>query len=280
MFNNQEVLVSIAIPFYNTEKYLDLAIQSIIDQTYQNWRLLLINDGSTDASLAIARKYENDPRVTIYSDGQNKNMSFRLNEFAKIVTTKYLARMDADDIMHPKKIEKQIQLLESHPEIDVLGTNAYSINENSIVEGIRLKFPKGEELSKVNTFIHPTIIAKTAWFIANPYDIKIERIDDKELWFRTHKKYNFQILTEPLFFYREFGNDYYKKYFKGFKYLLYALKKHHYNLDFLKFGIQYSIAGVVYCLFNLVGKESILVSRRNAINVDKLTIEEVLKKGQ
>lgn len=280
MTNNQEVLVSIAIPFYNADKYLELAIQSIIDQTYQNWKLVLIDDGSTDASLAIARKFENDPRVTIYSDGLNKNMSFRLNEFAAKVTTKYLARMDADDIMHPQKIEKQMQILASHPEIDVLGTNAYSINEKSRVEGIRLKFEAGTELSKVDTFIHPTIIAATAWFIANPYDINIERIDDKELWFRTRNKYNFQILTAPLFFYREFGNDYYKKYFKGFKYLLYALKKHHYPIDFVKFGIKYSVAGVVYWLFNMVGKENILVSRRNAVPVDNLCVEDVLKNSQ
>jgi glycosyltransferase involved in cell wall biosynthesis len=280
MFNNQEALVSIAIPFYNTEKYLELAIQSIINQTYQNWKLLLIDDGSTDASLTIARKFESDPRVTIHSDGQNKNMSFRLNEFANKVTTKYLARMDADDIMHPEKIQKQMQILESHPEIDVLGTNSYSINENSMVEGIRLEFPPGVELCKVDTFIHPTIIAKTAWFIANPYDIKIERIDDKELWFRTHKKYNFQILTAPLFFYREFGNGYYKKYFKGFKYLVYALKKHHFNIELLKFGIQYSIAGVVYYLLNFVGKENIMVSRRNAINLNQLGIEEVIKNSR
>jgi glycosyltransferase involved in cell wall biosynthesis len=280
MFNKQDALVSIAIPFYNTEKYLGLAIQSVIDQTYQNWKLLLIDDGSTDDSLMIARKFENDPRVTIYSDGQNKNMSFRLNEFANKVNTKYLARMDADDIMHPEKIEKQIQILESHPEIDVLGTNSYSINEDSMVEGIRLEFPIGIELSAVDTFIHPTIIAKTAWFIANPYDIKIERIDDKELWFRTNKSYNFQILTAPLFFYREFGNGYYKKYFKGFKHLVYALKKHHFDIQLLKFGIQYSIAGVVYYLLNLVGKEKIMVSRRNAIKFNQLSIEEVLKNSR
>jgi len=280
MFKDPEALVTIAIPFYNTEKYLALAIQSVIHQTYQNWKLVLIDDGSTDTSLAIARQFESDPRVSIYSDGQNKNMSFRLNEFAPKVTTKYLARMDADDIMHPEKIEKQIQLLESHPEIDVLGTNAYSINEDSRVEGIRFKFLDHQDLIKVDSFIHPTIIAKTAWFIANPYDINIERIDDKELWFRTHKKYNFQILTAPLLFYREFGNGYYKKYFKGFKYMLYALKKHHYNPVLLKFGIQYSIAGVVYYLLNLAGKEHLMVSRRNAIQFNELTIEEVLKNSR
>jgi hypothetical protein len=188
--------------------------------------------------------------------------------------------MDADDIRHPQKIEKQIQILETHPEIDVLGTNAYSINENSIVEGIRLKYTKGELLTKVSSFVHPTIMAKTDWFIANPYDIKIERIDDKELWFRTSKSYNFQILTEPLFFYREIGNDYYKKYFKGFKYLLYALKKHHYNVEFLKFGVKYSLTGLVYFLFNLFGKESILVNKRNAVRIDSQTIKEIIKKSQ
>jgi glycosyltransferase involved in cell wall biosynthesis len=277
MNTNQEILVSIAIPFYNAEKYLDQAIQSVFDQTCQTWKLLLIDDGSKDGSLEIARKFENDTRVTVYSDGENKNMSFRLNELALLVSTKYLARMDADDIMHPEKIEKQIQMLESHPEIDVLGTNAYSINENSMVEGIRLKYLGDEELRKVDGFVHPTIMAKTDWFICNPYDIMIERIDDKELWFRTNKRFNFQILTEPLFFYREIGTDYYKKYFKGIRPFLYALNKHNYDIDFLKFGVKYCITGFVYFLFNIAGKETFLVNRRNEVRLSPVSIEVILK---
>jgi glycosyltransferase involved in cell wall biosynthesis len=272
-------MITIAIPFYNAETYIELAIQSVFNQTYQNWKLLLVDDGSKDNSLEIARKYESDLRVTIYTDGENKNLGYRLNQIPKLVDTKYIARMDADDIMHPEKIEKQIEILESHPEIDVLGTNAYSINETSKVEGIRLSYSKNEILSKVGGFIHPTIIAKKEWFINNPYDVKALRIEDAELWYRTSKNCNFQILTEPLFFYREFGNDYYKKYFKGFDSMFYALKKHNYEIKFIKFFLKYYIVGFVYFLYNLIGKEDVLVRKRNAIRLNNLSIDEVLKKG-
>jgi hypothetical protein len=228
--------------------------------------------------MVIASKFENDPRISLYSDGKNKNLGFRLNQIPSLVDTKYLARMDADDIMHPEKIEKQLKILESHSEIDVLGTNAYSIDGNNIVNGIRLGVKKDEVLRKVNGFIHPTIVAKTEWFINNPYDIKAVRIEDTELWFRTSNKYNFQILVEPLFFYREFGNNYYKKYINGYSSMIYALVKHNYNLKFLKKTLKYYITGLIYLLFNLFGKEGFLIKKRNAVCLGNLTIDEVLKK--
>lgn len=280
MNQNNEVLVTIGIPFYNADKYLDESIQSVFNQTYNNWNLLLIDDGSTDNSMVIANKYKNDPRVTLHSDGDNKNLGFRLNQITALVCTKYLARMDADDIMHPDKIRKQIEVLESHPEINVLGTNAFSIDEKNTVNGVRMLYSKNEGLRKVNGFIHPTIIAKTQWFRDNPYDVNAVRIEDVELWFRTSDSYNFQVLTEPLFFYREIGTDYYKKYFKGVSPLFYVLKKHKYNVGLLKFGIKYCITGLVYFLFNIIGKESILVCNRNAVKMDNLTIAEVLKNSQ
>lgn len=271
-------MITIAIPFYNAEKFLDLAIQSVFNQTFVDWKLLLIDDGSTDTSLEIARRYQNDPRVTVYSDGQNKNLGYRLNQIPSLVDTKYIGRMDADDSMHPDKIRKQIEVLESHPEIDVLGTNAYSINENNLIHGIRLEYSEKEVLRKVKSFIHPTIVAKTEWFINNPYDVKAVRIEDLELWFRTNNKCNFQILTEPLFFYREFGDNYYKKYFKGNHSILYVLKKHHWNISFFKFAVKYFTSGLVYFLFNIIGKESVLVSKRNAVELSPVFIEAILEK--
>src|SRR5690606_21713898 len=110
-------MVTIAIPFYNGEKYLELAIQSALAQTYTGWKLILLDDGSTDNSLAIANEYKKkDARIKVYSDGQNKNLGYRLNQIPELVDTKYLARMDADDIMHPKRIETQLRILEENPE--------------------------------------------------------------------------------------------------------------------------------------------------------------------
>ncbi len=162
---------------------------------------------------------------------KNINLGNRLNSIPAMTETTFLARMDADDIMHPQRIEKQINILKNNPEIDVLGTNAYSIDENSDVIGKRMVF-QDNSLVSVTTFTHPTIIAKTQWFKENPYDVLALRVEDSELWLRTNDKYVFKATSEPLFFYREIGNQYYKKYFKGLPGVFYMLKKN-------KFAVKY-----------------------------------------
>lgn len=265
-------MITIAIPFFNGEKYLELAIQSVLAQTYKDWKLILIDDGSTDSSLEIANKYaKTDARITVYSDGENKNLGYRLNQIPSLVNTKYLARMDADDIMHPKRIEKQLEILEANPEIDVLGTNAYSINEHNEVEGIRLAVDlENPEVIDCKSFIHPTIMAKTEWFRNNPYDVQAVRIEDFELWYRTREFSTFKVLTEPLFFYREFGDNYYKKYSHALKSKDYILSKHSKNVDFWKkyFNDKF-IKSKVYRLFDIFGLEKVLINKRNVIRFNK-----------
>jgi hypothetical protein len=167
-------------------------------------------------------------------------------------------------------------IVDGNPQIDVLGTNAYSIDKDNYAVGIRMKQESVESIIKVSAFIHPTIMATTKWFLENPYDVKAERIEDAELWFRTSKRYNFQMLTEPLFFYREFGANYYKKYFKGFFPMLYVLKKHSYNLEILKFAIKYYLSGSIYFIYNIFGKESILVARRNEVPLHPISINNLI----
>lgn len=275
-------IITIAIPFYNAEKYLAQAIDSVVWQTYHNWQLLLIDDGSTDDSLRIAQEYSlADNRIKVFSDGHNKNLGYRLNQIPNLVDTLYLARMDADDIMHPKRIEKQLEILEANPEIDVLGTNAYTINEKDEVVGMRFFYDKSVVLIKVSTFIHPTIMAKTEWFRNNPYDIEAVRIEDTELWYRTINTSNFMMMVEPLFFYREFGSNYYKKYFKSNDAKLYILNKYNHNDYWVKFFKSNKLKGIIYYIFNLVGKEGILIQRRNKIKLhNKITIKDCIYNGK
>jgi glycosyltransferase involved in cell wall biosynthesis len=269
-------LITVGLPVYNAERFLRDAVQSVLNQTYKDFKLLVTDDGSTDKSIEIIKSF-NDNRIELVSDGQNYGLPYRLNQIANISNSKYLFRMDADDIMHPEKIERQLNILESHPEIDVLGTNVYSLDENNLIKGIRLRYSDKEYLRMVKDFVHPTIAAKTEWFKNNPYDAKAIRFEDAELWFRLSGQYNFQILTMPLLFYREFGSDYYKKYFKAYNSLPYVLKKHHYDFGLLKYSSKYYVTGLVYFLFNLLDKEGFLVNNRNEIHLNKLTIEEVLK---
>ncbi|UQB68761.1 glycosyltransferase family 2 protein [Epilithonimonas zeae] len=260
--------VTIAIPFYNAEEYLEMAILSVLSQTFEDFTLLLIDDGSTDSSLEIAKKYIADKRVKVISDGKNINLGNRLNEIPSMTETKFLARMDADDIMHPQRIEIQMDILKNNPEIDVLGSNVYSIDENNDVFGQRMTI-SNDSIVTVKTFVHPTIIAKTEWFKNNPYDVSALRVEDTELWLRTYHQYTFKATTKPLLFYREIGDKYYKKYFKGFPGIFYILKKHKLSLSYLIFSIKYFISSFLYLIFNAIGVEHILVEKRNGIKINK-----------
>ena len=257
-------MVTIGLPFYNAEKYLALAIESVLQQTYTDWELLLLDDGSTDNSLSIAQSYaQKDSRIKVISDGKNKNLATRLNELPSLAQGLYLARMDADDIMLPARIERQLAVLKAHPEIDVLGTNAYIINDENAVTSTRYPLTPKNTLTRVKSFIHPTIIAKKQWFLENPYDTKALRMEDAELWYRTHSKYHFVRLNEPLLFYREVGNNYYKKYFLAQQSKAYIFNKYpdegywkqYFRANFLK--------GIVYRIAHIFGMEQWLVNRRN-----------------
>jgi len=104
--SQEKPLISIGIPFFNAEKYLALAIQSVLHQTYTHWELHLVGDGSSDHSLNIAKAYEvKDARIKVISDGENHGLPARLNELSDIANGCFYCRMDADDMMFPNRLE-------------------------------------------------------------------------------------------------------------------------------------------------------------------------------
>jgi glycosyltransferase involved in cell wall biosynthesis len=116
------------MPVYNGEKYLDEAIQSILNQTYENFEFIIINDGSTDKSLEIIEKYKSqDERIVVISR-ENKGLIDSLNEGIEKSKGKYIARMDADDISLPTRFEKQIELMEKE-DADICGCHWFIMNE-------------------------------------------------------------------------------------------------------------------------------------------------------
>ena len=262
VFNKMSVLVTIAIPVYNAEKFLSDAIQSVINQTYKNWILYLINDGSTDNSSSIIQEFAaKDSRIKIIDDGKNKGLPARLNESISLADTKYYARMDADDIMYITRIEEQVIFLEAHPEIDVLGTSIMTIDNNNVIIG------SGNSSGLVKSFFHPTIIGKTEWFKANPYCEWAVRAEDTELWYRTSYKSNFWSLDKPLLFYREFGIPTLNKYLKSKMTLLRIFsyyKRYHKSLYwFLSNAFETILKMFSYICFALIGKIDMLVKLRN-----------------
>lgn len=197
--------VSVGLPFYNAASTLADAIRSVFAQTYQDWELLLVDDGSSDRSLEIARAVK-DARVRVLSDGRNKGLAARLNEITAAACGRYIARMDADDLMHPVRLARQVSLLEGQPHVDVVGTATYATDAEREPHGVRGHGPLETRLARVlqrGLFVHPTVMARASWMRAHPYGTEYPRAEDLELWCRTCSSMSAALLSEPLHFYRE-----------------------------------------------------------------------------
>ena len=209
--------VTVGIPFLNARRTLPDAIRSVFAQTFEDWELILLDDGSADGSLEIARSVC-DPRVRIVCDGMHKGLHSRLNEIAVLARGDYLARMDADDLMHPDRLARQVQCLEADVRLDLIGTGVYVIDAQDNFMGIRDTGPldtRPESVLAGAILPHPTITGRTRWFRDNPYDERFPRAEDYELWRRTCSRSRFAKITEPLYYLREGARrpeDYIKDY--------------------------------------------------------------------
>lgn len=197
-------LVSIALPAFNAEKTIGDAIASILLQTWDNWELLIIDDGSRDRTVEIAKSF-NDPRIRIVADGTNKGLPSRLNEAIDLASGKYFARMDNDDICFPERLKRQVEYLEAHPDVDLLGTKALTFVTPGKATGI---FPFRQTHEEIcahpwNGFYlpHPTWMGRTEWFRKLRYQ-NVDRAEDQNLLLRTYQDSRFACLPEVLFAYR------------------------------------------------------------------------------
>lgn len=198
-------ILTIGLPFYNNRSTLELALKSIFAQTYQDWELILLDDGSTDGSSALAASIK-DPRVRLVSDGANKGLIYRLNQIAQLAGGKYLARMDADDLMDPERLEKQVSYLLAHPDVDLVDTGTWSIDEEGKPRGKRGLEPintNPEHILRHAMLLHASVVGKRSWFLNNPYDKDFIRAEDYELWCRTYARSKFARIAEPLYIVRE-----------------------------------------------------------------------------
>lgn len=206
------MLVTVSIPFYNPGAVFIHSINSVLLQTYTNLEVLLVNDGSTDGSLELAQSIQ-DPRVKVINDNMNKGLNYRLNQIIDIASGDYLARMDADDLMALDRIEKQVDFLLNHPELDLVTSGLCSIDSEWNVLGFRGPEKKGvdNELNFESLVfglkcpVHASLLAKRSWCKRNYYSDKYQRIEDYNLWLTACKKGDLKIgfLNEYLYYYEE-----------------------------------------------------------------------------
>jgi glycosyltransferase involved in cell wall biosynthesis len=197
-------LVSIGMPVFNCEKTLNIAVQSILNQTYSNWELILIDDGSNDNTLEIARSFQ-DPRIKVIADDLNQQLPTRLNQSIALSRGKYFARMDGDDVSYPERLQRQVEYLEQHPEIDLLGTGSINFRDGKATGAVQLEESHAGICARPwASFIllHPTWMGKLEWFREHQYQPNAIRMEDQDLLLRTYQTSNFAALPDILLGYR------------------------------------------------------------------------------
>lgn len=177
-------MISILLPVYNAEESLSETLQSILNQSYQQWELVIINDGSTDRSETIIQSYT-DSRIRYYKNDSNLGLIATLNKGLTLVKGKYVARMDSDDIMAPERLQTEINFLEGHPEIALCGSDHIVFNP----DGFRKRqyyFRTTDEIKAellFNTpFSHPTILIRKEVLLKYTYRKEYIYAEDYKLW--------------------------------------------------------------------------------------------------
>jgi glycosyltransferase involved in cell wall biosynthesis len=200
-------LVSVIIPCFNAGKFLEEAVRSVMQQTYSNIEIIIVNDCSTDDSPAIiAQLQKEDVRIILFNNLENLGISKTLNKAIENSRGKYIARMDADDICFPGRIEKQVNFLEQNPDIAICGGNFIKIDEQGNKTG-KVIFPTGNKILKAELlfycpFAHPAMmLRKTVLETVGGYK-DLAPAEDYELWLRIAEKFNVENLSDYLIYYR------------------------------------------------------------------------------
>jgi len=202
--------VSVIMTVYSGEKFLREAVDSILNQTFEEFELIIIDDGSTDSTLQIINSY-NDPRIRLIENGQNRGQSYSRNKGIKESNGEYIAIMDADDIAYKERIQNQLDYLINN-DADICFTWADLIDSEGNVTGVK-KTSANINLIRAKLLfecplIHPTSFWRKDAFVQNNlwYDEQYTYAQDYELWARAIRLVKFIVLGESLLKFR-FRNE-------------------------------------------------------------------------
>ncbi len=240
---SNQPLVSVIMPVYNAADFLEEAIQSIVRQSYIHWELIVVDDASTDSSLKIIEKFKKENalriRVKRLSKNLNKGGDPAANVGFKMARGKYVARMDADDVAMPERLEKQVRYMEKHKEVFMLGGQAKVIDKKGKVMGVkRVPLTNGEiyeDFFVFNPIIHPTVmIRRDEVKRQNLYKIKYSANNDFLTFIEFLMKKKIVNLDEELIYYRVHDkNDSYtdikSRFFNTLRIRLRAVKEYGYK---------------------------------------------------
>ncbi|MBN1405702.1 MAG: glycosyltransferase family 2 protein [Candidatus Omnitrophica bacterium] len=197
--NNTNIMLSVIMTAYNEEKYISQAVESVLNQAYRDFELIIINDGSTDNTLEALNKY-NDPRTRIINNEKNAGPAAARNLGIKTAVGKYCAIFDADDISLPERFSAQITFMEQNPGIAVVGTDYCEIDEKGVFKRKIKKFTNDSQIKRhLSLQTGDTCLAHTTSMFRKKaveaigfYDEEMIVCEDKDLWIRlADEGYNF-----------------------------------------------------------------------------------------
>jgi len=239
-------LVSILTPTYNTEKFIRATIESVQNQTYQNWEMILVDDASTDKTVSIIEEFaQNDSRIKLFRLSKNSGNGFARNEALEKASGKYIAYLDADDVWFPQKLEKQLQFLKSN-NLPFTFSFYDCIDEEGNNLNRRVESP--QPLTYKQLFFCNYIGNLTAIYDAEYFGkIKLESSEKRQdwrIWLTILKQLKtVKAVPEPLAFYRIRKDSISSSKFK--------LIKHNFGVyrEFLKFNFVVSVLLMIRFLF-------------------------------
>ena len=243
--------ISVLMGIYNCASTLPEALDSLYAQTYQDFKIILCDDGSTDSTYDIAKSYaEKHDNIVLIKNERNMGLNYTLNHCLEFADTEYCARMDGDDISLPTRFEVEYNFLESHPEYAIVSTPMFYFDENGIFRvGEADGEPEKRELIKGTPFCHaPCMVRKEAYEAVGGYSVSgwLLRVEDYHLWYKMYLKgYRGYRINQPLYMMRDDRNALHRRSFRNRR-----------NEAYVKFliwkGFKLPFYDIMYCFRPLV----------------------------
>lgn len=202
-------MITIILPVYNSIKYIKECLDSISKQAFTDWKLLIFDDGSTDGTLEYLEDWvKNESKAILYK--RNQSYISNLNEGIDLADSKYIARMDADDIMYPERLKVQLDFMEQNEDIDLVCSSVECIKEDGSSNGyFGAFFPEqimdASDLMFMNQIVHPSVLMRTEFIQKNNirYKEEFKYAEDWEMWTQMlEKRMKLYSLKTPLLKYR------------------------------------------------------------------------------
>ena len=198
-------IVTVLLPAYNAAAWLETALDSVLNQSLRDFELLVIDDGSTDSTAQILSKY-GDPRMQVVREGGNRGLVAVLNRGIDLARAPYIARMDADDICHPRRLERQLAFLAAREDVGICGTWFRAVGRGR--PGLVRPPVRHEDIAATlffrSAFGHPTVMFRRSFLEAAGlrYRPQARHAEDFDLWVRAREHTRLANLPEYLLQYR------------------------------------------------------------------------------